>query len=221
MNKKNGKDRSRFLFDEGIRQQRNIVTIAGFDEAGRGPLAGPVSCAGVVLPPDYENDGINDSKKLSDKERRLLFEDIRAKALAYAVVLVPVEMIDRVNILEADRLGMEECLRKIQEKLKVDYIITDYMSLHTSIPLLSIPKGDATSEAVSAASILAKVTRDDYMIQLDAKYPQYGFARNKGYGTKDHLEALRKYGYVEGVHRKSFEPVKSMADEKEGSTLFA
>ncbi|MFA6624251.1 MAG: ribonuclease HII [Bacilli bacterium] len=201
---------SLFDFDQKQRQLNNVIEIAGFDEAGRGPLAGPVSCAGVVLPPSYHNDMINDSKKLTDKERRELFIDIKKVALSYFVLLVPVETIDSINILEADRLGMESCLCEIEKKIKVDFIITDYMSLHTKTPLLSIPKGDATSISVAAASILAKVTRDDYMIELDKKYPQYGFAKNKGYGTKKHLEALKEFGYVKGVHRLSFEPVKSM-----------
>lgn len=199
-----------FVYDQKIREDNNIHVIAGFDEAGRGPLAGPVSAAGCVLPEDYHNDLINDSKKLTDKERRILFEDIKKNALAYYVCLVPVETIDDINILEADRLGMETCLNEIQKKVGVEYIITDYMKLHTNIPLLSIAKGDATSISVAAASILAKVTRDDYMIELDKKYPMYQFKRNKGYGTKAHLAALEEYGYVEGIHRKSFEPIKSM-----------
>ena len=199
-----------YRYDAAIRKELGVTLIAGFDEAGRGPLAGPVSTAGVILPPDYHNDRINDSKKLTDKERRALVDDIKNHAIAWWVELVPVETIDSINILEADRQGMETCLKHLQEKSGIDYIITDYMRLHTDIPLLSIAKGDATSLAVAAASILAKVTRDDYMIELDKTYPGYGFAKNKGYGTKDHLLAIENYGYVEGVHRLSFEPVKSM-----------
>lgn len=197
-------------FDNEQRRIHKATYIAGFDEAGRGPLAGPVSAAGVVLPVDYHNDLINDSKKLTDRQRRKLFDEIKQVALAYYVCLVPVETIDTINILEADRYGMETCLSEIQKKQKVDFIITDYMTLHTSIDLLSIPKGDATSLSVAAASILAKVTRDDYMIQLDKQYPLYHFAKNKGYGTKDHIAAIENYGYIKGVHRLSFEPVKSM-----------
>ena len=208
------------IYDQKIRLSHNVTYIAGFDEAGRGPLAGPVCSAGFVLPVDYENDAINDSKQLTDKKRRKLYEEIKQVALAYYVCLVPVETIDSINILEADRLGMETCLMEIRKKQKVDFVITDYMSLHTDIPLLSIAKGDATSQSVAAASILAKVTRDDYMIELDKKYPQYHFARNKGYGTKDHLDALHQYGYIKGVHRLSFEPVKSMALGIEQLKLF-
>lgn len=207
-------------FDDLQRERNKVSYIAGFDEAGRGPLAGPVSCAGVVLPLDYDNPLINDSKKLTDKKRRILFEEIKKVALSYFVILEPVSVIDSINILEADRLGMETCLSEIKKKQKVDYIITDYMSLHTEIPLLSIPKGDGTSLSVAAASILAKVTRDDYMIQLDKEYPEYLFAKNKGYGTKDHLEALKQYGYIKGIHRLSFEPIKSMAEGIEQLKLF-
>jgi ribonuclease HII len=211
---------SLFAFDQEMRKKNHATFIAGFDEAGRGPLAGPVSTAGVVLPPDFDDSLINDSKQLTDKERRKLFPIIKEKALAYFVCLVPVEIIDKINILEADRVGMETCLSEILKKQQVDYIITDYMSLHTDIPLLSIPKGDATSLAVASASILAKVTRDDYMLELDKKYPQYDFKENKGYGTKKHLEALKKYGFVKGVHRVSFEPVKDMYEGIEQLKLF-
>ncbi len=209
-----------FEFDQNIRIKENITNIVGLDEAGRGPLAGPVATAAVVLPKDYQNEMINDSKKLTDKERRLLFEEIKKMALAYKVILVPVETIDSINILEADRKGMQECLEDVESQVEVDYVITDYMRLKTAHPLLSIPKGDATSLAVAAASIVAKVTRDDYMIELDKKYPQYDLAKNKGYGTKKHLEALKRFGYVKGLHRLSFEPVKSMYLGIEQLTLF-
>jgi ribonuclease HII len=210
----------RYRFDQNQRKKNKACFLAGFDEAGRGPLAGPVSAAGVVLPADYDNPKINDSKTLTDKERRELLIDIKNVAIAYSVVLVPVGVIDEINILEADRRGMEEALANIQKTVAVNTIVTDYMSLHTSIPLLSIPRGDSTSLAVAAASILAKVTRDDFMIELDKKYPQYGFRKNKGYGTKDHMDALKKYGYVIGVHRLSFEPIRSMAAGIEQLSLF-
>ena len=209
-----------FAYDNDQRRIHKATYIAGFDEAGRGPLAGPVSAAGVVLPPDYRNDIINDSKKLTDRQRRKLFEEIKQVALAYYICLVPVETIDTVNILEADRIGMETCLNEMLNKQKIDFIITDYMTLHTDIDLLSIPKGDATSLSVAAASILAKVARDDYMIQLDKQYPLYHFAKNKGYGTKDHLAAIENYGYIIGVHRLTFEPVKSLFHGVEQLKLF-
>ena len=144
-----------FEFDQKIRKTERITNIVGLDEAGRGPLAGPVATAAVVLPKDYQNEMINDSKKLTDKERRILFEEIKKVAVAYRVILVPVETIDEINILEADRKGMQECLKDIEDTIDVEYVITDYMNLKTVHPLLSIAKGDATSLSVAAASILA------------------------------------------------------------------
>lgn len=211
---------SLFEYDSLHRDLLEIEYIAGFDEAGRGPLAGPVACAGVILPSDYDNPLINDSKRLTDKKRRFLFEEIKKHALAYSIHLIDVETIDRINILEADRCGMELCLKDISEVIQPELIITDYMKLHTEIQLISIPKGDATSLAVAAASILAKVTRDLYMEELDRKYPAYGFKKNKGYGTKAHLEALKENGFIQGVHRLTFEPVKSMVSGSEQLKLF-
>ena len=195
-------------FDDQERRIHQATYIAGFDEAGRGPLAGPLSCAGVILPKDFDCPLINDSKKLPDKERRQAFKIIEENALCYCVRLIPVETIDERNILEADRYGRRECLKEISKTIVPDFLITDYRNLPTSIPFLSIPKGDATSLNVAAASILAKVTRDDYRIELDKRYPLYQFKKNKGYGTKQHLQAIHDYGYIKGVHRLSFEPVK-------------
>lgn len=195
-------------FDDQERRIHQATYIAGFDEAGRGPLAGPLSCAGVILPKDFDCPLINDSKKLTDKERRQAFKIIKENALCYCVRLIPVETIDERNILEADRYGRRECLKEISKTIVPDFLITDYRNLPTSIPFLSIPKGDATSLNVAAASILAKVTRDDYRIELDKRYPLYQFKKNKGYGTKQHLQAIHDYGYIKGVHRLSFEPVK-------------
>lgn len=195
-------------FDDQERRIHQATYIAGFDEAGRGPLAGPLSCAGVILPKDFDCPLINDSKKLTDKERRQAFKIIKENALCYCVRLIPVETIDERNILEADRYGRRDCLKEISKTIVPDFLITDYRNLPTSIPFLSIPKGDATSLNVAAASILAKVTRDDYRIELDKRYPLYQFKKNKGYGTKQHLQAIHDYGYIKGVHRLSFEPVK-------------
>lgn len=202
------------LFDEDIRQKNNVVVIAGFDEAGRGPLCGPVSCAGCVLPRDYYFPYIDDSKKLTAKEREKAFEEIKSVALAYSVQFVTPKEIDEINILEASRLGMERCLKEIQKQLNVDYIITDYMKLHTDIPVLAIPKGDATSQCVAAASILAKVTRDKYMEELDKQYPEYLFSKHKGYPTKAHMEALMKYGIIKGLYRECYRPVQEVLKVK-------
>lgn len=210
-----------YKFDQDIRKKENINLIAGFDEAGRGPLAGPVSCAICILKPEFNSSLINDSKKLTDKERRVAFNEIINNSLFYHVELVSVEKIDELNILNADLYGMNICLNKaIDSSIIPEYLISDYLNIKSSIPLLSIAKGDATSLSVAASSILAKVTRDDYMIDLDKKYPQYEFKKNKGYGTKNHLEAIKKYGYIPSIHRLTFEPIKSMIEKENEITLF-
>jgi ribonuclease HII len=184
----------------------SVKLIVGLDEAGRGPLAGPLYAAAVVFDPSFQDERINDSKKLSPKKREELFDVIVKNALAYAIVSASVEDIDRYNILEADKRIMEEALREI--KVPFDFIITDDVPLrHVDKPLVAMIKGDAQCLNVAAASILAKVSRDRYMDELDQKYPQYGFKRHKGYGTAEHLAALEQYGPIEGVHRKTFRPV--------------
>lgn len=175
--------------------------LGGIDEAGRGPLCGPVVCACCVMPYDKMIDGINDSKKVSETKRELLFDEIKNRALAYSVSIVSPEEIDRINILKATKKGMEECINNIS--IKPDYILIDAVKLAVSVPTKSIIKGDATSYCIAAASILAKVTRDRIMREYDKKYPEYGFARNKGYGTKQHIEAIKKYGLCE-IHRRTF-----------------
>ena len=175
--------------------------LGGIDEAGRGPLCGPVVCACCVMPNDKMIDGINDSKKVSETKREHLFDEIKNRALAYSVSIVSPEEIDRINILNATKKGMEECINNIS--IKPDYILIDAVKLAVSVPTKSIIKGDATSYCIAAASILAKVTRDRIMRGCDKKYPEYGFARNKGYGTKQHIEAIKKYGLCE-IHRRTF-----------------
>lgn len=184
-----------------------VKFIAGCDEAGRGPLAGPVVCAAVIMPSTFCNESVNDSKKLSDKKRRELFKIIKEEAIAYAVVEITADQIDEINIYEASRLGMELALSKLNHKY--DMVITDCMPLfHEKVAVEPLVKGDAKSFNVACASILAKVTRDDLMIELDKKYPQYSFKKHKGYGTKKHLEALDIYGPIEHIHRKTYGPVK-------------
>lgn len=183
--------------------------IAGCDEAGRGPLAGPVVAAAVIFDKNYTNDEIDDSKKLSDKKRRKLFQEIKENAIAYEITIISPEKIDEINIYEASRLAMFESVKRLQ--VKPDYILTDAMPLkNITIPQENIIKGDAKALSIAAASILAKVTRDDIMIELDRQYPQYGFAKHKGYPTKEHLSALQKYGPIEGVYRYSYGPVKEL-----------
>ena len=184
----------------------DVKLIAGTDEAGRGPLCGPVVAAAVILPKDYHNELINDSKKLTEKQREKAFLDIIKNALAYGVGYVDSVTIDKINIYEASRKAMLIALNNM--KIKPDFIITDYMPLKfENINVLPLPHGDALCECIAAASIIAKVCRDHYMNLIDKKYPQYDFKHNKGYGTKKHLEALDKYGPIKGFHRYSYGPV--------------
>ena len=187
---------------------KDVHYIAGVDEAGRGPLAGPVVAAAVVLPPEFESEEINDSKKLSEKKREKLYDIILENALAYAIVFADADEIDAGDIYKVTRRCMIKCLEKISGKY--DLVITDAMPI-PNFPVKVIPmiKGDAQCLNVAAASILAKVTRDRYMRELDKKYPEYGFAKHKGYGTKAHLDALAKFGPIEHIHRKTFGPVKA------------
>lgn len=176
--------------------------IAGVDEAGRGPLAGPVCAAAVILPEGAVIEGINDSKKLSEKKREKLFDIILETAVAYAIEFVEPGVIDDINIRQATSLAMHTAVEKLSPA--ADFVIIDGNDKIAYDRLYEyIVKGDARSQSIAAASILAKVSRDRLMLELDEKYPQYGFAKHKGYGTKDHMESIRKYGVSE-VHRKSF-----------------
>lgn len=188
--------------------------IAGCDEAGRGPLCGPVVSACCVLPVGYVNEAIDDSKKLSEKKREALYDEIVRNALHFAIVAISPEEIDRINIYEASRKGMIEAIRA--SGCRPDYILTDCMPLHTfsDIPQESLVKGDARAMCIAAASILAKVTRDRIMIELDRQYPEYRLARHKGYPTKEHLELLKKYGPVKGLYRYSYRPVREALSEQ-------
>lgn len=184
------------LFAQGIRP------IAGIDEAGRGPLAGPVCAAAVILPDGLAIEGLNDSKKLSDKKRRALYDIIINQAVTYGIALVDEKTIDEINILQATFLAM----RQAAEQLKICpalALVDGNRAPGLSIPVQTVVKGDSLSANIAAASILAKVTRDRLMEQLDAEYPQYGFAVHKGYGTKAHYAALREYGPCP-IHRMTF-----------------
>lgn len=186
---------------------KGLTLIAGSDEAGRGPLAGPLVVAACILPKGYQHELINDSKKLTDKKRRMLYETIKKDALAYHIEVIDIETIDKINIYQASKLGMKICLEKLS--IKPEAALLDAMNLDMDYPVESIIKGDEKSLSIAAASILAKVYRDDLMIEYSKEYPQYQFDKNKGYGTKVHLEALDKYG-ITPIHRKTYEPVKSM-----------
>lgn len=176
--------------------------VCGIDEAGRGPLCGPVVAAAVILKKDDHIEGVNDSKKLSEKKREQLFETIKERAVAWSVGIVDEETIDNINILEATRLAMKKAVEGLSTK--PEYALVDAeKKVPIDVPYLPIIKGDALSESIAAASIIAKVTRDHMIIDLDKEYPEYGFAKNKGYGTKEHTEAIKKYGLCK-AHRKSF-----------------
>lgn len=176
--------------------------IAGVDEAGRGPLAGPVYAAAVILKPGARIDGINDSKKLSEKKREELFDVIIENSVAYAVYSVDEKTIDEVNILNATHMAMNGAVNSLS--VRPDFVLIDGNSIkNMTLPHETIVKGDAKSISIAAASILAKVSRDRYIIQMAEKYPEYGFEKHKGYGTKAHTEAILKYGPCE-IHRKTF-----------------
>lgn len=176
--------------------------IAGMDEVGRGPLAGPVCVACVIMPLDDIIEGVDDSKKLSEKKRNLLFEQIKEKAIAYSIEMVDEQAIDKINILEATKLCMKNAVEKLS--IKPDVVLVDAISkLDTDVNLRGIIKGDALSYSIGCASILAKVTRDNLMVKLAEEYPEYGFEKHKGYGTKVHIEALKEYGPCI-YHRLSF-----------------
>lgn len=180
--------------------------IAGCDEVGRGPLAGPVVCAAVILNPDVTIEGLNDSKKLSEKKRNVLDLEIREKALAFSIIYIWPKEIDKINIYQASKKGMIEAIKNLD--ITPSFVLSDAMPLNDlGIQYLSIIKGDSKSATIAAASIIAKVERDKYMVEMSLKYPRYGFERHKGYPTKLHLEALAKYGVLD-IHRKSYKPIR-------------
>lgn len=191
-------------------QEQGTSIIAGVDEVGRGPLAGPVVTACVVLPSDFDILGVDDSKKLSEKKRNELFEKIKEKAIAYAIGMADNQVIDDINILEATKQAMEEAILQVDEKMKnigekgIEHVLIDALTLkRVAIPQTGIIKGDSSSVSIAAASILAKVTRDRMMIEYAQKYPHYSFEKNKGYGTKAHYEGIERAGICE-IHRKTF-----------------
>lgn len=192
-----------FEFENQYKNQGYKI-IAGMDEAGRGPLAGPVVCACVVMPLDDDKiiEGINDSKKLSEKKREQLYEKILQVAIDVSVSFVDERKIDEINILQATMRGMEECVSKLKQK--PDILLVDAVkNLNVDCECLPIIKGDAKSYSIAAASIVAKVTRDKYMQDMHKLYPEYNFLQNKGYGTKVHIEALKKFGKCK-IHRDTF-----------------
>ncbi len=186
------------LYNQGIK------AICGVDEVGRGPLLGPVVAVAVILPEGYFHKDIKDSKKLTEKKREELYDIIVENAISIGVGIVYEDVIDKVNIYEATKIAMKEAIKNLN--IKPEHILIDAMKLDLDIPSTSIIKGDALSESIAAASIIAKVTRDRMIEELSEEYPMYDLKNNKGYGTKKHLDALKKYGPCPH-HRKSFSPV--------------
>lgn len=208
VNEKNLLSYEQELYEKGLK------LIAGTDEVGRGPLVGPVVAAAVILPENYYLEGLDDSKKLTEKKREKYYDIIYKDAISIGIGIVDAKTIDEINILEASRLAMKKATEDL--KIKPEYILSDAMKLdNQSIPYKDIIHGDALSESIAAASVIAKVTRDRMMYDLDKEHPEYGFAKHKGYPTKLHLENLKKYGVLDN-YRFSYKPVKEILTTKEG-----
>lgn len=207
-------EKQKLLLEEMLTYERQLWEqgydiVAGVDEVGRGPLAGPVVAAAVVLPQDFSILGIIDSKKVTEKKREELFPIIKEEAIAYGIGIVEHQVIDEINILEATKIAMKKAITNLKIDLEkktgksLKYILIDALTLNIDVPQMGIVKGDAKSVSIAAASIIAKVTRDHMMIDYDTKYPGYSFASNKGYGTKAHYEGLDSLGMCP-IHRKTF-----------------
>lgn len=200
-------------FEENYYTEK-VNFIVGVDEVGRGPLCGPVVAACCILPRDYKNEHINDSKKLSEKKREIAYKEIIENALDYGIGIVDAKRIDEINIYEATKEAMHIAISKL--KISYDLILTDAMKLQNEkVEVIPLIKGDAKCECIAAASIIAKVTRDHILEEYDKKYPQYGFKSHKGYGTKKHIEAIKQYGIIKDFHRESYEPIKSLIKNKQ------
>lgn len=189
---------------------QGIKLIAGVDEVGRGPLVGPVVACAVILPINYNLPGLNDSKKLTEKKRDYYFDILIRDAISIGIGVVSEKEIDEINILQASKKAMIIAINNL--KIKPEYILIDAVKLDISIPSLSIIKGDAKSLSIAASSVIAKVTRDRMMLELDKEYPEYGYKKHKGYPTKYHLECLKKYG-VNSHYRFTFKPISDLINE--------
>ena len=200
-----------YKYEKELRNN-GIKYIAGVDEVGRGPLVGPVVAACVVLPEEFNLDGLTDSKKLSEKKRDFYFEEVKRQALGYGIGIIDEKKIDEVNIYEATKLAMKEAIEECKKMCKIEHVLIDAMPLELDVPTTSIIKGDLKSITISAASVIAKVTRDRMLDELHEKFPMYDFKKNKGYPTKKHLEAILEYGIID-EHRRSYGPVKNYLEE--------
>lgn len=198
------------LYKEGV------TLVAGVDEVGRGPLIGPVVACACILPVNFYHKDIKDSKKLSEKKREEMYKIIKENALAIGLGIVSEKVIDEVNIYEATKIAMKEAIKNLN--ITPEHVLIDAMKLELNIPSTSIIKGDAKSESIAAASIIAKVTRDHMLDEMDKEYPMYDLKNNKGYGTKKHLEALQIYGPCK-YHRVSYSPVRNALNEKNVKTI--
>ncbi len=187
-------------------REKGVNIIGGVDEVGRGPLVGDVVAACVVLPENFVLEGLTDSKKLSEKKRNEFYKIISEKALAIGIGKVSAKEIDKINIYKATQKAMIYAINEVKKQIKLEHVLIDAMPLDIDVPTTSIIKGDAKSITIAAASVIAKVTRDSDMYLLDKEYPMYDFAHNKGYGTKKHIEAIKKYGIIE-EHRLTYSPV--------------
>ena len=201
--KENEQERLKHMLEiEESLYEKGYKLVCGVDEAGRGPLCGPVVAAAVILKPGQMIDGVNDSKKISEKKREKLYEDIMANALAVGVGMSDVDVIEEVNILNATKLAMKQAISNL--KIQPEYVLIDgNQMIDITMDAETVVSGDAKSESIAAASIIAKVTRDRMLLEWDKEYPEYGFAKHKGYGTKAHIDAIGKYGLTP-LHRKSF-----------------
>lgn len=199
-----------YIYERELRE-KGINLIAGVDEVGRGPLVGPVVTACVILPEKFDLEGLTDSKKLSEKKREILYKEIKEQALGIGIGIVDNEEIDNINILNATKKAMKMAINNCP--VRPEHVLIDAVKLDIDIPTTSIIKGDLKSITISAASVIAKVTRDHMLYELDKKYPMYDFKHNKGYPTKKHIEAIMEYGIIK-EHRKSFSPVKEYVNNK-------
>lgn len=199
-----------YIYERELRE-KGINLIAGVDEVGRGPLVGPVVTACVILPEKFDLEGLTDSKKLSEKKREILYKEIEEQALGIGIGIVDNEEIDNINILNATKKAMKMAIDNCN--VRPEHVLIDAVKLDIDIPTTSIIKGDLKSITISAASVIAKVTRDHMLYELDKKYPMYDFKHNKGYPTKKHIEAIMEYGIIK-EHRKSFSPVKEYVNNK-------
>ncbi len=192
-------------------REKGITLIAGVDEVGRGPLVGPVVTACVILPEKFDLPHLTDSKKLTERRREILYKEIQEQALGIGIGIVDNEEIDRINILNATKKAMKMAINNC--KVKPEHVLIDAVKLDIDIPTTSIIKGDLKSITISAASVIAKLTRDHMLYELDEKYPMYDFKHNKGYPTKKHIEAIKEYGIIK-EHRRSYSPVKEYVNNK-------